>query len=45
MSKIGLRGRANKQIANFRDYNEPKRRGKQKSSKKRLPPKTTKGFK
>tara|TARA_R100000152_G_C6774615_1_gene202509 strand:- start:653 stop:805 length:153 start_codon:yes stop_codon:yes gene_type:complete len=29
----------------FRNYNEPKKRKKPKQSKRKLPPKTTKGFK
>ena len=45
MSEIAIRGKANKQIANFRDYNEPKKRNKPKSPKRKLPPTTTKGFK
>jgi len=43
MSQIAIRGKANKQIANFRDYNEPKRR-KPKSPKRKLPPTRAKGF-
>jgi len=44
MSEIAIRGKANKQIANFRDYNEPKKRDKPKRPKfKRKNP--AKGFK
>ena len=44
MSQIAIRGKANKQIANFREYNEPKKRRKPKSPKRKLPPTRAKGF-
>ena len=40
-----LRRKLDLQVRNsFRDYNKPKKRSKSKSSKRKLPLKTTKGF-
>lgn len=45
MSKAGFGLNSKERLNSFRDYNKPKKRSKSKSSKRKLPPTTTKGFK
>ncbi len=44
MSKAGFGLNSKERLNSFRDYNKPKKRSKSKSSKRKLPLKTTKGF-
>jgi len=41
---MNMKDIGDKRLNSFRDYNEPKKRSKPKSPKRKLPLKTTKGF-
>ena len=45
MSQAGTRKTSNRHIESFRNYNKPKKRKKIKLKKRKILPKTTKGFK